>query len=211
MLSRLGPPLALAMALASAARAADWYTGALVAEVVTPPPPTISIDASLDVTSRSSLVGALIGKIAPFGSLVESGPRLRASVVVGTYAYNASDLTAFTPADGQFIPATSGYGRVHGTLEDGSRRPGRSSLSHPSSPADAAISRRSSTRPVTPGRPRALRPHASTRACRRRPTPDPRPAGDGAALVFFHHQDTKGAKPKLESVALPLRSPVPPD
>lgn len=118
MLSRIGLPWAMALAM-STAHAADWYTGVPAADVV-PPAPTVAIDMSIDGTSRSSLAGALIGKIAPFGSLAETGPRLRASVVVGTYAYNASDLIAYAPSSGGFIPTTSGFGRVKGTLEDGS-------------------------------------------------------------------------------------------
>lgn len=123
MLSRTALPLALTAAIGSTAWAADWYTGAPTAEPPLPPAapaPTVSIGGSVDGTSRSSIAGALIGKIAPFSSLAESGPRVRASVVIGKYAYDASDLVTYVPVGAAFIPTTSGYGRVHGTLEDGS-------------------------------------------------------------------------------------------
>lgn len=118
MLSKTGLPLAIAMATPTA-HAADWYTG-VPAVVVVAPAPIATLDASIDGASQGSLTGALIGKIAPFDSLAESGPRLRASVVAGTYAYDATDLIAYVPVGGQFIPTTSGYGRVRGTLADGS-------------------------------------------------------------------------------------------
>ncbi|BBU60844.1 hypothetical protein MSC49_07790 [Methylosinus sp. C49] len=125
MLSRTALPLVFFAAIWSTARAADWYTGAPTPEASAPPPPatpqpTVSIDLSVDGTSRSSIAGAAIGKIAPFGSLAESGPRIRVSTVIGKYAYDASDLPVYVPVGAAFIPSNTGYGRVHGTLEDGS-------------------------------------------------------------------------------------------
>lgn len=123
MLSRTALPLALTAAIGSTACAAEWYTGAPIAEAPLPaaaPAPTISIGGSVDGTSRNSIAGALIGKIAPFGTLAESGPRLRASGVIGKYAYDTGDLVTYVPVGASFIPSASGYGRVQGTLADGS-------------------------------------------------------------------------------------------
>lgn len=123
MLSRTALPLALSAAIGSTAFAADWYTGAPTMEAPPPPVaplPTVTIDASVDGTSRNSIAGALIGKIAPFGSVAESGPRLRVSAVIGKYGYDTSDLITYVPVGAAFIPASVGYGRVQGTLEEGS-------------------------------------------------------------------------------------------
>ncbi|WP_159727763.1 cellulose biosynthesis protein BcsS [Methylosinus sp. Ce-a6] len=123
MLSKTALPLVFCAAMWSTARAADWYTGAPAAEAPpspAQPQPAVSIDLSVDGTSRSSIAGAFVGKIAPFGSIAESGPRIRVSTVIGKYAYDASDLPVYVPVGAAFIPRNSGYGRVHGTLEDGS-------------------------------------------------------------------------------------------
>jgi len=42
-------------------------------------PPTVAIDMALDATTQNALAGALIGTIAPFAPLEESGMRLRVS------------------------------------------------------------------------------------------------------------------------------------
>lgn len=112
--------LSLAVIVAApTVKATDWYTGAPPADIESAGP-KVTIDTSLDATSRSSFAGALVGKMAPFGSLAETGPRIRASVVLGRYAYNASDLTILVPSSAGAIPKASGFGRVNGTFEQGS-------------------------------------------------------------------------------------------
>lgn len=88
------------VAICGAARAADWYTGEGAPPlrgpfVVDPlPPPSYrfgaAIDAAVSGASIESLHLALIGTIAPFTGLDQSGVRLRVTGVVGEYGYVAS-------------------------------------------------------------------------------------------------------------------------
>lgn len=74
------------LALASSgAAAADWYTGAerdVAAEEW-----IVAVDASATVTSNSSAFGTVTATIAPVGTLLQSGPRVRLQGVAGTYSY----------------------------------------------------------------------------------------------------------------------------
>jgi hypothetical protein len=85
------------------AQAQDWYTGAPGSQ--SSGRPSVAIDASLSGTSQDSLSGTIIGTIAPFSKLDESGLRVRMSGLLGSYAYVAS---------------TAGIGRVKGGQESGS-------------------------------------------------------------------------------------------
>ncbi|MFY9628371.1 MAG: cellulose biosynthesis protein BcsS [Methylocystis sp.] len=87
------------------APAADWYTGVQGDASAKPAAPTVAIDMALDATTQNALAGALIGTIAPFAPLEESGMRLRVSGILGKYDYIASE---------------AGLGRINGTLEQGS-------------------------------------------------------------------------------------------
>jgi len=82
---------ALLMAMAAAASATDWYTGA-PADTSVKTAPTVAIDMAVDATSQNALAGALIGTIAPFAPLDQSGIRVRLSGVAGKYDYTTSDL-----------------------------------------------------------------------------------------------------------------------
>ncbi len=70
---------------ASPALAQEWYTGARDKT------PEVnygaSIDASLSATTRGSAHAGLIGTIAPFSKLDESGARLRLGGILGNYTY----------------------------------------------------------------------------------------------------------------------------
>jgi hypothetical protein len=105
MRALIGFSAALGLALAGEARAADWYTGVPTDGPVKPASPTVAIDVAIDGTSQKALSGALIGTIAPFGSLDQSGMRIRLAGLGGVYSY---------------ISGQAGLGRVRGTLEDGS-------------------------------------------------------------------------------------------
>ena len=91
---------------APAAFAADWYTGAPVTGVAAPAAAQfgMAIDAAATADTLGSKYGTLIGTIAPFTALQESGFRLRLGAVLGQYTYVGS----------------AGVGRVKGTQEDGS-------------------------------------------------------------------------------------------
>ena len=86
------------------AQAQDWYTGA-PRSAQQGRRPSVAIDASLTGTSQDTLYGTVIGTIAPFSKLEESGVRVRLSGLLGTYSYVAS---------------TAGIGRVRGGQESGS-------------------------------------------------------------------------------------------
>lgn len=89
---------------ATAAQAQDWYTGA----PRTPQNdtrPSVAIDLSVTGTSQDTAHGTIIGTIAPFSKLEESGVRLRASGLLGSFAY---------------ISTTAGVGRVRGDQASGS-------------------------------------------------------------------------------------------
>jgi hypothetical protein len=98
----IGFSLAVAMATVCEARAADWYTGV---PGDGPSSPRVAIDVAIDGTSKRALSGVLIGTIAPFAPLDQSGVRLRVGGLGGAYNY---------------IPSTPGLGRVHGAMEGGS-------------------------------------------------------------------------------------------
>jgi len=81
---------AVYLASTSAAGAADWYTG--VEEVAQPKPqPSVAIDFAFEATSQQAFSGAMIGTIAPFSSLSESGLRIRVGGFGGSYVYYASE------------------------------------------------------------------------------------------------------------------------
>jgi hypothetical protein len=73
---------------ASSAAAQEWYTGARS----TQPENTFgaAVDASLAGTSQGALHGVMIGTIAPFTKLNESGMRLRLGGLLGSYSYTSS-------------------------------------------------------------------------------------------------------------------------
>lgn len=95
--------ISVSSVLPGLAAAQEWYTGAREKA----PETTFgaAIDASLSGTTRGSLHGSLIGTIAPFSKLDESGMRLRLGGLLGNYAY-----TSVTP----------GVGRVNGRESSGS-------------------------------------------------------------------------------------------
>lgn len=91
------------LAGATGAQAQEWYTGA----ARTPQNdtrPSVAIDLSLTGT-QDTMHGTIIGTIAPFSKLDESGARLRLSGLIGSYSYIAS---------------TAGIGRVRGNQASGS-------------------------------------------------------------------------------------------
>jgi hypothetical protein len=104
MIRKIGT-LAAAALLASigATRAADWYTGERVPEIVAPKP-HVSIDIAATADTHGSTFGTVIGTIAPFDGLDEDGFRLRLTGVLGRYSYIGGN----------------GIGRVTGTQSDGS-------------------------------------------------------------------------------------------
>ncbi|KAB1073779.1 cellulose biosynthesis protein BcsS [Methylobacterium planeticum] len=77
--------LALALLWAGSACGADWYTGTERADRADDY--IVAFDGAATVTSNSSAFGALTTTIAPAGSLVESGPRIRVQAIAGTYSY----------------------------------------------------------------------------------------------------------------------------
>src|SRR5512137_659522 len=77
--------IAFASAFASQSFAQEWYTGARERQAETTY--GAAIDASLTGTTRGSLHGSLIGTIAPFSKLDESGMRLRLGGLLGSYSY----------------------------------------------------------------------------------------------------------------------------
>jgi len=88
---------------AAGAQAQDWYTGAPGSQPGSSRP-SVAIDASL-TGSQDSMYGTVIGTIAPFSKLDETGMRIRMSGLLGSYSYVAS---------------TAGIGRVNGGQESGS-------------------------------------------------------------------------------------------
>jgi hypothetical protein len=99
----IGFSLALA-AMTCDATAADWYTGVPTDGPAKKAMPGVAIDVAVDGTSQRALSGALIGTIAPFASLDESGMRLRLNGLGGAYTYVASSAI---------------LGRIHGVQEQG--------------------------------------------------------------------------------------------
>ena len=96
-------PILLIGMLGSGAHAQDWYTGSANAQK--PSKPNVAIDLSVAGTTQDSYSGTVIGTIAPFAPLEESGFRARLSAVLGSYAY---------------ISTAPGIGRVTGKQEQGS-------------------------------------------------------------------------------------------
>jgi hypothetical protein len=101
-----GLSLALAAALSVEAKAADWYTGVPTDAVQAAP--TIAVDTVIDGTSRQSIAGAMIGTIAPFTPLNQTGLRARISGLGAGYVYHATP-TAADPL----------INNVNGTMADG--------------------------------------------------------------------------------------------
>ncbi len=86
--------ISVTVSLSGPGVAQEWYTGA---RSQTPEANYgASIDASLSGTSKGSMHGGLIGTIAPFSKLDESGARLRIGGLLGTYTY-----TSTSPGVGQ--------------------------------------------------------------------------------------------------------------
>lgn len=84
--------------------AADWYTGAPMTGVAAPRSSFgMAIDAAVTADSKDSKFVTVIGTIAPFTSLEQTGMRMRIGAVAGKYAYDSANV-----------------GRVNGTQEDGS-------------------------------------------------------------------------------------------
>jgi Cellulose biosynthesis protein BcsS len=96
-------PVVMIGFLSSPACAQDWYTGSRAGEKVERP--RASIDFALTGTTQESYYGTIIGTIAPFAPLDESGMRLRLGGVLGSYTY---------------VSSFPGVGRVGGKQEDGS-------------------------------------------------------------------------------------------
>jgi hypothetical protein len=84
---RLCSALVLLACAPEGARAADWYTGSPANQASRP---TSSFDLSLSGTSQSSVHGVAIGTFSPYGSLDESGMRLRVAATLGTFTYTAT-------------------------------------------------------------------------------------------------------------------------
>ncbi len=111
-----------AVAFAPAARAADWYTGAPSEPAARgwsvgsagangwsggyAPAPKFgaAVDVAVTADTKDSQFVTLIGTIAPFSGLEQSGARLRLAGVLGQYSYIGGN----------------GLGRVKGTQRDGS-------------------------------------------------------------------------------------------
>ena len=97
----------------SGVQAADWYTGTNSGAGADSGygvssgsgHPTVAIDTALTATNQGSLYGTVIGTIAPFTPMDQSGMRLRLVGVLGDYSY---------------IPSNASLGRITGTQEDGS-------------------------------------------------------------------------------------------
>lgn len=91
-------------ALVAPAKAADWYTGAPPVGVAAPRNNFgIAVDTAVTADTKDSRFGTVIGTIAPFTGLDQSGMRLRIGGVAGKYAYDSANV-----------------GRVNGTQQDGS-------------------------------------------------------------------------------------------
>ena len=84
---RLCSALVLLAAAPEAARAADWYTGSPTNQASRP---TAAFDLSLSGTSQSSVHGVAIGTFSPYGTLDQSGLRLRVAATLGTFTYTAT-------------------------------------------------------------------------------------------------------------------------
>jgi hypothetical protein len=96
-------PVMLIGLISSPVSAQDWYTGSRSGGQVDRP--KASIDLALTGTTQDSYYGTLIGTIAPFSALDETGARVRLGGVLGTYAY---------------VSTSAGVGRIGGRQEDGS-------------------------------------------------------------------------------------------
>lgn len=80
------PLVLLVSAVATPVKAADWYTGSNTGSTA-PKNFGVSIDASLTGTTKDTLHASLIGTIAPFGPMTESGMRMRIGGLAGSYKY----------------------------------------------------------------------------------------------------------------------------
>lgn len=97
--------LAVAMAMMGDARAADWYTGVPDDGPPIAKAPRVAVDIAFDGTSQGALSGALIGTIAPFAPMTQSGLRVRIGGLASGYSYYS---------------ATPGLGKVNGVMVGGS-------------------------------------------------------------------------------------------
>jgi Cellulose biosynthesis protein BcsS len=83
--------IVLTSGLVGPAAAADWFTGS--AGSGRPPAvhrPTTAIDVALTATTSGEQSATVIGTIAPFANLEESGLRLRAGASLGGFTYTQS-------------------------------------------------------------------------------------------------------------------------
>lgn len=97
------PILFATLGVPSPGQAQEWYTGAnSTREAQTY---GAAIDTSLTGTSTGSMHGSVIGTIAPFTKLDETGMRLRLGGLLGQYTY---------------VSVTPGVGKVTGTEASGS-------------------------------------------------------------------------------------------
>ncbi len=99
-------PIALTSALLAGpalAQSQEWYTGARDPKQATSY--GAAIDTSLTGTSRGSIHGSVIGTIAPFTKMDETGVRLRLGGLLGQYTY---------------VSISPGVGEVKGTEASGS-------------------------------------------------------------------------------------------
>ena len=108
---------ALSVVPIPAAQAADWYTGAEPAEIRGAPASAardawiVAVDASTTISSQGSQFAGTTVTVAPIGSLLQSGPRLRFDGVIGSYR---TDLGAGRTAIGSQadVAALAGYAWV---------------------------------------------------------------------------------------------------
>jgi hypothetical protein len=102
---RAGLTVSCVLLLAMTARApgADWYTGASNDKSgEKAAAPGVAIDVTFDGTTQNAFSGALIGTIAPFAPLSQSGLRLRIGGFGGGYAYASAEQGATRTIDGAF-------------------------------------------------------------------------------------------------------------
>ncbi|WP_186383795.1 cellulose biosynthesis protein BcsS [Methylobacterium dankookense] len=85
------------LAMAGAARAADWYTGA---EPAGRDAWIVAVDASTTVSSQGAQFAGATATAAPGGDLLTSGPRLRVDALIGSYRVQGGGATLGTQAEG---------------------------------------------------------------------------------------------------------------
>ncbi len=81
---------AMFLAVLPASHAADWYTGAASSSRKMNRDFGVSIDGSVAATSQNAVHVSIIGTIAPFTGIKQTGMRMRIGGLVGSYKYIAS-------------------------------------------------------------------------------------------------------------------------